>query len=165
MRVSLLLSIMLKLTISVTTVLLDLNSFVAVPMVLPISWMESPLTFCTVTVAIADLAKTKIAQGYTLALYHCHKDMGNNKSEIPLMTACLENFPDPHTYTGDAYDTSIPSKPTTNTTSHQYSPSQSTGMGDASTSFAPILLQFPEEEVLLHTTTQSVNCPGIAPVS
>ena len=75
LRVSLLPSMILKLAVAVPTTSTDEYPLIAVPMVLPMGWMESPSAFCTVTETIGDLANAKITQGYILALYHCHKAM------------------------------------------------------------------------------------------
>ena len=64
MRVGLSLSMILKLAVAVLTTSPDDDPLIAVPMVLPTGWMESPPTFCTVTETIADMANAKIAQGY-----------------------------------------------------------------------------------------------------
>ena len=45
--------------------------------------------FCTVTKAIADLAKKRIAHGYIMAPYHRHEAVANTKPEIPTITECL----------------------------------------------------------------------------
>ena len=78
-------------------------TLIAVPMVLPMGWMESPPAFCTVTETIADLADAKIAQGYIPAPYHRHEAVANTMPEQPTMTECLQYSPDQHTETGDAY--------------------------------------------------------------
>ena len=165
MRVGLSPSMILKLAVAVPTTSPDEDPLIAVPMVLPMGWMESPPTFCTVTETIADLANTKIAQGYIPASYHRHEAVANTTPETPTMTECLQDSPDPHTDTGDAQDISVTSTPTTNTTSPPYSPNRSTGMGDAGMTPAAILRQSAEEVVLHATTTSSAICPGIAQLS
>ena len=148
MRVGLSPSMILKLAVAVPTTSPDEDPLIAVPMVLPMGWMESPLTFCTVTETIADLANAMIAQGYIPAPYHCHEAVTNTTPEIPTMIECLHDSPDPHTDTGDAFDTSVTSTPTTNTTSLLYSPNRSTGMGDAGT-----YIQHPISNIRSYTTT------------
>ena len=61
MRVGLSPSMILKLAVAVPMTLPDDDPLIAVPMVLPMGWIESPPTFCTVTETIADLANAKIA--------------------------------------------------------------------------------------------------------
>ena len=139
MRVGLSPSMILKLAVAVPTTSADEDPLIAVPMVLPMGWMESPPTFCTVTETIADLANAKIAQGYIPAPYHRHEAIANTMPEIPRTTECLQDALGPHMDTGDAYDTSVTSTITTNTTSPPYSPNRSTGMGDASTTPAAVL--------------------------
>ena len=141
MRVGLSPSVILKLAMAVLMTSPDDDPLIAVPMVLPMGWMESPPTFCTVTETIADLANAKIAQGYIPAPYHHHKAVANTIPETPTMTECLQDSPDPHTGTGDAHDTFITCTPTANTTSPPYSPNRSTGMGDAGMTSAAILQQ------------------------
>ena len=76
MRVGLSPSMILKLAVAVPTTSPDKDPLIAVPMVLPMIWMESPLAFCMVTETIADLANTNITiTGYILAPYNCHKAM------------------------------------------------------------------------------------------
>ena len=162
MRVGLSPSMILKLAVAVPTTSPDEDPLIAVPMVLPMGWMESPPTFCTVTETIADLANAKIAQGYIPAPYHRHEAIANTTPEIPTMTDCLQDSPDPHTDTGDAYDTFVTSTPTTNTSSLLYSPNPNPGMRDAGTTSAAILRQSAEEVVLHPTTTSSATCPGTA---
>ena len=90
MRVGLSPSMILKLAVAVPTTLAGKDPLIAVPMVLlPMGWIESSPAFCTVTETIADQANAKIAQGYILAPYHCHKAMANTMPESPIMTACL----------------------------------------------------------------------------
>ena len=145
------------LAVPVPITLLDKVPFIAVPMVLPMGWMESPSTFCTATETIADLANAKIAQGYIPAPYHRHEAAANTMPETPTLTECLQDSPDHHTDTGDACDTFITPTPTTNTTSPPYSPNRSTGMGDAGTTSAATLRQSAEEVVLHPTTTSSAT--------
>ena len=133
MRVGLSPSMILKLAVAVPMTLPDKYPIIAVPMVLPMGWIESPPTFCMVTETIADLANAKIAQGYIPAPYHCNEAVANTMLETPIMTECLQDSPDPHTDTGDACDTFIKSIPMTNTTCSLYSPNQSNGMGGAGT--------------------------------
>jgi hypothetical protein len=45
----------LNLAVEAPTTLPDKDPLIAVPMVLPMSWMESPPAFCMVTETIADL--------------------------------------------------------------------------------------------------------------
>ena len=71
----------------------DDDPLIAVPMVLPMGWMESPPTFCMVTETIADLANAKIAQDYIPAPYHRHEVVANTLSETPTMTECLQVSP------------------------------------------------------------------------
>ena len=165
MRVGLSPSMILKLTVAVPTTSPDEDPLIAVPMLLPMGWMESPPTFCTVTETIADLANAKIAQGYIPAPYHRHEAIANTTPESPTMTECLQDPLGPHTDTGDAYDMSVISTPTTNTTSLPYSPNRSTGMGDAGTTLAATLRQSAEEVVLHPTTTSSATCPSAAHIS
>ena len=165
MRVGLAPSMILKLAVAVPTTLPDEDPLIAVPMVLPMGWMESPPAFCTVTETIVDLANAKIAQGYILALYHRHKAVANTMPEQPTMTECLQYSPDQHMGTGDAYTTSSISLPTTNTTSLLDSPNRSTGMEDTSKTSAAILRQSAEEVVLHPTTTSLATCPGRAQTS
>ena len=106
MRVGLAPSMILKLAVAVPTTSPDEDPLIAVPMVLPMGWMESPPAFCTVTETIADLANAKIAQGYIPAPYHRHEAVANTMPEQPTMTECLQYSPDHHTVTGDAYKTS-----------------------------------------------------------
>jgi hypothetical protein len=156
----------LKLAVAVPTTSLDEDPLNAVPMVLPMGWMESPPAFCTVTETIADLANAKIAQGYILALYHCHEAMANTMPEQSTMTECLQYSPVQHTGTGDAYKTSSTSLPTANTTSLLDSPNRCTGMEDTSKTSAATLRQSAEEVVLHPTTTSSsATCPGSAQLS
>ena len=162
MRAGLSPCMILKLAVAIPTTSPNDDPLIAVPMVLPMGWMESPQTFCTVTETISDLANAKIAQGYILAPYQCHEAMANTMLDIPTMTECLQDSPDPHTDTGDACDTFITSTPTTYTTSTLYSPNQSTGMGDAGTTSPATLQQLAEEVVLHPTTTSSATCPGTA---
>ena len=122
MRVSLAPSMILKLAVAVPTTLPDKDPLIAVPMVLHMGWMESPPAFCKVTETIADLANTKIAQGYILAPYHCHKAVANTMPKQPTMTECLQYSPDQHMGTGDAYKTSSTYLPLTNTKSLLGSP-------------------------------------------
>ena len=136
MRVGLSLSMILKLAVAVPTTSPDEDPLIAVPMVLPMGWMESPPTFCTVTVTIADLANALIAHGYIPASYHRHEAVTNTTPQTPTMTEWNGISADPHTDTGEAQDISITSTPTTNTTSPPYSPNRSTGMGDAGTTSA-----------------------------
>ena len=149
-------------TETVPTTLLDEDPLIAVPMVLPMGWMESPPTFCTVTETIADLANAKIAQGYIPVPYHRHEAVANTMPETPTMTECLQDSPDHHKDTGDACDTFITPTPTTNTTSPPYSSNRSTGMRDADTTSAATLRQSAEEVVLHPTTTSSATCLGTA---
>jgi hypothetical protein len=121
MRVSLSPSIILKLAVAAPTTLPDKHPLIAVPVVLPMGWMESPPAFCMVTETIADLVNAKIAQGYNPALYHCHKTMANTMPEPPIMIKCLDYTSDQHTGTGDAFKISITSIPTKNTTSPLHS--------------------------------------------
>ena len=109
MRVGLSPSMILKLAVAVPTTSPDDDPLIAVPMVLPMGWMESPPTFCTVTETTADLANAKIAQGYIPAPYHRHEAAANTMPETPTLTECLQDSPDPHTNTGDACDTFITS--------------------------------------------------------
>ena len=89
MRVGLSPSMILKLAVVVPMALPDDDPLIAVHIVLPIGWMESPPTFCTVTETIADLANAKIAQGYIPAPYHRHEAVANTMPETPTMTECL----------------------------------------------------------------------------
>ena len=86
MRVGLSPSMILKLAVAVPTTSPDKDPLIAVPMVLRMGWMESPPTFCMVTETIADLANTKIAQGYIPASYHRHKAVANTTPQTPTMT-------------------------------------------------------------------------------
>ena len=86
MRVGLSPSMILRLAVAVPTTSSDEDPLIAVPMVLPMGWMESPPTFCTVTETIADLANTKIAQGYIPASYHRHEAVANTTPQTPTMT-------------------------------------------------------------------------------
>ena len=165
MRVSLSPSMILKLAVVVPMTLPDNDPLIAAPMILPMGWMESPPTFCTVTETIADLANTKVAQGYIPSPYHCHEAVANTLQETPTMTECLQDSLDPHTDTGDTCDTFITPTPTTNTTSPLYSPNQSTGMGDASMTSATTLQQLAEEVVLHTTTTSLATCLGTVQLS
>ena len=158
MRVGLSPSMILRLAVAVPMTSPDEDPLIAVSMVLPIGWMESPPTFCTVTETIADLTNAKIAQGYIPAPYHSHEAVANTMPETPTMTECLQDSPDHHTDTGDACDTFITPTPTTNTTSPPYSPNRCTGMGDAGTTSAATLRQSAEEVVLHLTTTSSATC-------
>ena len=162
MRVGLSPSMILKLTVAVPMTSPDEDPLIAVPMVLPMGWMESPPTFCTVTETIADLANAKIAQGYIPAPYHRHEAVAYTAPEIPTMTECLQDSPDPHTDTGDACDTFITSTLISSTTSPPYSSNRSTGMGDAGTTSAATLPKSAEEVVLHPTTTSLATCLGIA---
>ena len=165
MRVGLAPSMILKLAVAVPTTSPDEDPLIAVPMVLPMGWMESPPAFCTVTETIADLANAKIAQGYIPAPYHRHEAVANTMPEQPTMPECLQYSPDQHTETGDAYKISSTSLPTTNTTSLLGSPNRSTGMEDTSKTSAATLRQSAEEVVLHPTTTSSATCPGRAQTS
>ena len=82
--------------------------------------------------------------------------------DIPTMTECLQDSPDPHTNTGDARDTLIAVTPMTNNTIPLYSPNQSTGRGDADMTSAATLRQSAEEVVLHPNTTSSATCLGTA---
>ena len=93
---------------------------------------------------IADLANTKIAQGYIPAPYHRHEAVANTTPEQHTMTECLQYSPDQHTGTGDAYKISSTSLSTTYTTSLLGSPNRSTGMGDTSRTSAATLRQSAE---------------------
>ena len=117
-------------------------------------------SFCTVTATIADLANAKIAQGYILAPYHCHKAMANTMHEPPIMTEYLQYSSVQHTGAGDAFKTFSTSLPMANTTSHLDSPNQSTGMENTSTTSAATLQQLAEEVVLHPTATSLTTCPG-----
>ena len=165
MRVGLSPSMIHHLAVAVPMTSPNNGPLIAVPMVLPTGWIESPPTFCKVTETIADLTNAKIAQGYTPALYHRHEAVAYTMPETPTMTECLQDSPDPHTDTGDACDTFITPTPTTNTTSLPYSPNRSTGMGDAGTTSIDTLPQSAEEVVLHPTTTSSAICLGIAQLS
>jgi hypothetical protein len=56
-------------------------------------------------VTIADLANTKVAQGYIPALYNCHEAVSNTIPEPPIMTECLFYTSDKHTGAENAYET------------------------------------------------------------
>lgn len=89
MRVDLSLSMILKLAAVIPMTLMDGDTLIAVPMVLPMRWMESLPAFGIVIETIVDLANDKIAQGYILALYHCHQAMPNTILDKPIVIECL----------------------------------------------------------------------------
>jgi hypothetical protein len=161
MRVGFSPSIILKLAVAVPMTLADKdNPLIAVQMDIPMGWMESPPAFCMVTDTVSDQANARIAQGYILCMYHCHKAMANPMPEPPTMTECLQHSSGQCMGTGDAYKTSITSIPASNTTSLLDSPNQSTRMGDANKTSAASLQQLAGEVVLHPTTASLATCLG-----
>ena len=96
MRVGLSPFMIVKLAVVVPTTSTDKDPLIAVPMALPMGWMESSTAFSMVTETIADLANAKIAQGHILAPYHHHKAVANTMPEPPIMTECLQDSSDQH---------------------------------------------------------------------
>ena len=82
MRVSLSVTSILKLAVAVPT-LPGETPLVAVPLVLPMGWLESPPTFCSITETIADLANARIQLGHTPQPTHRHETVANTAPPSP----------------------------------------------------------------------------------